>query len=237
MSTYEDCLAVIPARGGSKGLLDKNIRLLGRKPLIEHTIVAALNSKYVGEVIVTTDSPKIAEVAKQAGASVPFLRPGALSTDTAKSIDAVKHAVRFYEEKLDRYFSYIVLLQPTSPLRQSLDIDLAFEVMMQNKADSLQSVCEPDTHPYLLRTLEDGKLAPYLMNEAAHKRRQDLERLYTLNGAIYIVKRDVLMRDDTLIGDINCGYVMPRERSVDIDNEMDLQLAEFYLSLQNNEAT
>ncbi len=235
MITDGGCLAVIPARGGSKGLPDKNIRILAQKPLIEHSIVAALNSRYIQEVVVTTDSSKIAEVAKQAGASVPFLRPSELSTDTARSIDAVKHAVGFYEEKLKRYFSHIILLQPTSPLRQSFDIDQAFEVLLQNDADSLQSVCEAETHPYLLRTIKDDHLTPYLAHEMEHKRRQDLDHLYALNGAIYIVKRDVLMRDDALIGVKNCGYVMPRERSVDIDSEMDLKLAEFYLSLQCKE--
>lgn len=232
MRTNEGCLAVIPARGGSKGLPDKNIRLFAQKPLIEHSIVAALNSKYVQEVVVSTDNSKIAEVAKQAGASVPFLRPSELSTDTARVIDAMKHAVGFYEEKLKCFFSYIMLLQPTSPLRQSLDIDQAFELLLQNNADSLQSVCEAETHPYLLRTIKNGQLTPYLTHEMEHKRRQDLDHLFALNGAIYIVKRDVLMRDDALIGNKNCGYVMPKERSVDIDCEADLLLAEFYLSLQ-----
>jgi len=226
MENYENCLAVILARGGSKGLPNKNIIFLGHKTLIEYSIHAALESKYVEEVVVSTDSPSIAEVAKNAGASVPFLRPRELASDTARSIDAVKHAVRFYEEELNRHFSYIILLQPTSPLRVTLDIDLAMELFIQNNADSLQSVIEVDTHPYLLRTMDQGKLSSYLYNEADHhKRRQDLEPVYALNGAIYIVKRDVLMCEDTLIGKNNYGYVMPKERSLDIDSELDLRIA------------
>lgn len=238
MESFEDCLAVIPARGGSKGIPNKNIKLLGQKTLIEYSIHAALESKYVQEVVVTTDSPSIAEIARNGGASVPFLRPSDLASDTARSIDAVKHAVRFYEEELNRYFSYIILLQPTSPLRLASDIDRAFEMFLQNHADSLQSVVEVDIHPYLLRTINQGKLSAYLSNEADHhKRRQDLEPVYALNGALYIVKRDVLMCEDTLVGKNNYGYVMPKERSVDIDNEADLKLAEFYLSLQSKEIT
>lgn len=237
MRTDEDYLAVIPARGGSKGLTNKNIRLLGQSALIEYSIQAALHSRYVQEVVVTTDNLKIAEVAKQAGASVPFLRPGELSTDTARSIDAVKHAVKFYEKEMNRFFRYIILLQPTSPLRLSQDIDQAVELFMENNADSLQSVVEVDIHPYLLRTMNQGRLNPYLTNQDQHKRRQDLDSVYALNGAIYIVKRDVLMCDDTLVGKNNYGYVMPKDRSVDIDDEADLKLAEFYISLRNNEAT
>ncbi|TKH33154.1 acylneuraminate cytidylyltransferase family protein [Paenibacillus polymyxa] len=223
-----NCLAVIPARGGSKGLPGKNIRLLHDKPLIQYSIEAALNSGCVNEVVVTTDNEDIARVSSQAGAAVPFIRPAELATDVAKSIDVLKHAVEFYEQTQNQFFDVIMLLQPTSPLRNALDIKEAYTLFLNNQADSLQSVTLSGVQPYLLRKMDNGKLTSYLKDEKEHLRRQDLKELYALNGAIYIVKRDLLMNSDTLIGPRNCGYIMPRERSVDIDDEFDLKMAEFF---------
>ncbi|WP_404519443.1 cytidylyltransferase domain-containing protein [Paenibacillus sp. RC58A] len=221
------CLAIIPARGGSKGLPGKNIRLLHDKPLIQYSIEAALNSSCVDEVVVTTDSAEIAHVSGQAGAAVPFIRPAELATDEAKSIDVLKHAVEFYEQTLDQFFDVIMLLQPTSPLRNAMDIEEAYTIFSRNQADSLQSVALSEVQPYLLREMDNGRLTSYLKGEREHLRRQDLKELYVLNGAIYIVKRDLLMNSGTLIGPNNCGYIMPKERSVDIDDEFDLKMAEF----------
>ncbi|MDP1510222.1 acylneuraminate cytidylyltransferase family protein [Paenibacillus sp. CMAA1739] len=233
MGNYK-CLAVIPARGGSKGLPGKNIRLLHDKPLIQYSIEAALNSGCVDEVAVTTDSEDIARVSSQAGAAVPFIRPAQLATDVAKSIDVLKHAVEFYEQTRNQYFDVIMLLQPTSPLRNALDIKEAYTLFLNHQADSLQSVTLSGVQPYLLREMDNGKLMSYLKDEKKHLRRQDLKELYALNGAIYIVKRDLLMNSDTLVGPHNCGYVMPRERSVDIDDEFDLKMAEFFWSESND---
>jgi CMP-N,N'-diacetyllegionaminic acid synthase len=221
------CLAIIPARGGSKGLPGKNIRLLHDKPLIQYSIEAALNSSCVDEVVVTTDSAEIAHVSGQAGAAVPFIRPAELATDEAKSIDVFKHTVEFYEQTLDQFFDVIMLLQPTSPLRNAMDIEEAYTIFSSNQADSLQSVALSEVQPYLLREMDNGRLMPYLEGEREHLRRQDLKELYVLNGAIYIVKRDLLMNHSTLVGRNNCGYIMPKERSVDIDDEFDLKMAEF----------
>ncbi|AUS28881.1 acylneuraminate cytidylyltransferase family protein [Paenibacillus sp. P2(2022)] len=229
-----NCLAVIPARSGSKGLPGKNIRLLHEKPLIQYSIEAALNSGCVDEVVVTTDSEDIARVSSQAGAAVPFIRPAELATDVAKSIDVLKHAVEFYEQTKNQYFDVIMLLQPTSPLRNALDIKEAYTLFLNNQADSLQSVNLSGEQPYLLREMDNGKLTAYLKDEREHLRRQDLKELYALNGAIYIVKRDLLMNSDTLVGPHNCGYIMPRERSVDIDDEFDLKMAEFFWRESNN---
>ncbi|QLG38206.1 acylneuraminate cytidylyltransferase family protein [Paenibacillus sp. E222] len=223
------CLAVIPARGGSKGLLHKNIRLLNLKPLINYTIEAALNSHYIDEVVVSTDSEEIARVAKSAGAEVPFIRPVELATDQAASIDVLKHAVLYYEQEENTSFEHIVLLQPTSPLRNAHDIDEAYQIFINNEGDSLQSITVSDTHPYLLREWTCGKLEPYLKEQADNLRRQDLSEMYILNGAIYIVKRDLLMIHNTMTGSNNYGYLMPQERSVDIDNELDLRWAEFLI--------
>ncbi|MGG4216666.1 acylneuraminate cytidylyltransferase family protein [Paenibacillus jamilae] len=233
MGNYK-CLAVIPARGGSKGLPGKNIRLLHDKPLIQYSIEAALNSGCVDEVVVTTDSEDIARVSSQAGAAVPFVRPAQLATDVAKSIDVLKHAVEFYEHTQNQFFDVIMLLQPTSPLRNALDIKEAYTLFLNNQADSLQSVTLSGVQPYLLREMDNGRLMPYLKDEKEHLRRQDLKELYALNGAIYIVKRDLLMNSGTLVGPRNCGYIMPRERSVDIDDKFDLKMAEFFLRESND---
>lgn len=218
-----------PCTGGSKGLLRKNIRILGGNPLIKYTIEAALKSRCMDGVVVSTDNNEIASIAKLAGADVPFLRPEELATDQAASIDVLQHAVHFYELKLNLHFQYIMLLQPTSPLRNDYDIREAYNLFITQKADSLQSVTLADTHPYLLREWNQGIIQPYLKDQVENLRRQELPDLYMLNGAIYIIKRDLLMIENLMIGPKNIGYVMPKERSVDIDDEMDLKWAEFLM--------
>ncbi|MEN1989186.1 acylneuraminate cytidylyltransferase family protein [Paenibacillus hubeiensis] len=222
------CLAVIPARGGSKGLPGKNIRLLNGKPLIVYSIEAALKSGCVTRVVVSTDDESIADVARHAGAEVPFLRPAELATDEAKSIDVLRHAVQFVEENGQQY-DCILLLQPTSPLRRAGDIKEAMNQFLQSGADSLQSVTPARTHPYLLRLRSDtGQMSPYVVAEA-HARRQDLTALYELNGALYLMKRDLLIKQEQIVGASNQGFVMPPERSVDIDTLWDFRLAEWML--------
>ncbi|WP_046216413.1 acylneuraminate cytidylyltransferase family protein [Paenibacillus wulumuqiensis] len=228
------CLAIIPARGGSKGLPGKNVAMLGGKPMIQHTIEAALNSECVAEVVVSTDSTKIAEVSLHAGAAVPFIRPAELATDEAKSIDVLIHAVHYYEQEQQRSFEYIMLLQPTSPLRTTKDIEQAFSIFQNHQADSLQSVTSSHTHPYLLRTFTNEQLKPYLKEESSHLRRQELQDIYVLNGAIYIMNRSLLMDRYRIVGEHNCGYVMPKERSIDIDNELDLKFAQLIWDEYNN---
>ncbi|MNB76734.1 CMP-N,N'-diacetyllegionaminic acid synthase [compost metagenome] len=229
MKTHGDLLAVIPARGESKGLPGKNVREMKGKPLIAYTIEAALQSQCVSEVVVSTDSEEIAHASRLAGAQVPFLRPAELATDDAKSIDVLRHAVSFYEQQAGRFFSNIVLLQPTSPLRRSTDIEGAFAHFTRVGADSLQSVTPVHTHPYLLRELEGERLQPYLKEEEGHLRRQDLQELYVLNGAIYIMKRDLLMKQNQIVGANNTGFIMPKERSIDIDDLMDFRIAELLI--------
>lgn len=230
------CLAVIPARGGSKGLPRKNILPCNGKPLIHYTIEAALNSGCIHEVVVSTDSEEIAHVSRLAGASVPFLRPVELATDHARSMDVLKHAVAFYEQR-QQSFEHIMLLQPTSPLRDAEDIRKAYDMYVRHQADSLQSVALTDVHPYLLREMDGQRkcLQPYFQHEQQHLRRQDVKELYVLNGAIYIVRQDVLMNQHTLVGHNNYGYVMPKERSIDIDDRIDLKFAEWILSEWEND--
>ncbi|MCM3040927.1 acylneuraminate cytidylyltransferase family protein [Paenibacillus motobuensis] len=219
-------LAVITARGGSKGIPLKNIKLLNNIPMINYTIEAALQCRCIDEVIVSTDHNEIADISIKAGAQVPFIRPAELSTDYAKSIDVVIHAIKHYEKENNTKISHLILLQPTSPLRTAEDIDNAWEIYLNAEADSLQSVVETNDHPYYLREIRDGLLVNYNKEELRKDlRRQDLELLYRVNGAIYIANRDLIMNCRTFVGDKNAAYIMSRERSIDIDDMLDFRLA------------
>lgn len=223
-------LAVITARGGSIGIPLKNIKLLNNIPMINYTIKAALQCRYIDEVIVSTDYNEIADISIKAGALVPFIRPAELSTDYAKSIDVVIHAIKHYEEENSTKITHLILLQPTSPLRTAKDIDAAWETYHNTGADSLQSVVETNDHPYYLREIREGLLVNYNKEELRKDlRRQDLEQVYRVNGAIYIASRDLIMNSRTFVGDKNAAYIMTKERSIDIDDMLDFQLAEMLL--------
>jgi CMP-N,N'-diacetyllegionaminic acid synthase len=214
-------LAVIPARGGSKGILRKNIVPLGGRPLIAWTIEAALTASCISRVIVTTDDSEIADIAFAAGADVPFLRPEAIASDTASSADVLAHAI----ELLPGY-DYAVLLQPTSPLRTGQDIDAAFSMWQSQGGYSCASVTEASESPWLMfhRTPE-GKLERLLEMPGEDTRRQCLPVAFMLNGAIYFVKSNDFMRDRRFIDRSTVGYLMPADRSIDIDTISDLELA------------
>ncbi|MFQ6178955.1 cytidylyltransferase domain-containing protein [Bacillus paranthracis] len=226
-------LGIIPARGGSKGLPLKNIKNLNNIPMIAYTIKAALDSKIIDRIVVSTDDPNIAEISKKYGAEVPFLRPDHLATDTATTIDVVSHCIDYYEGEIDFHVNNIILLQPTSPLRTSKDIQKAFKVFLENEADSLQSVCRADSHPYLLRKIEDGILSPYFNFDNKNLRRQDLKEVYQLNGAIYIAKKEVLKKYVSFIGEKNCAYIMSKESSIDIDDIYDFKMVEMLMQEYN----
>jgi CMP-N,N'-diacetyllegionaminic acid synthase len=234
MKEVQGFLAVIPARGGSKGIPRKNIMPLHGRPLIQYSIEAALSVKGVEKVLVSTDDSEIAGISAELGAWVPFSRPDALSTDQAKTIDVLKHAISETEKLLEKRFEHVILLQPTSPLRRKDDIEAAIEIYLENSADSLQSVSPSLVHPYLLRTIQNNSLSPFLKQTDPNLRRQDLDEVYQLNGAIYIVKRDLLLNQDTIVGSNNVGYVMPKERSVDIDDMFDFYLAESLMKHELN---
>ena len=220
-------IAIIPARGGSKRLPKKNVLDLGAKPLIAWTIEAALGCPFLDEVMVTTDDGEIAEIAKRYGANVPFMRPDALANDTATSFDAIKHAIDYYQFELRKRFDFVVLLQPTSPLRNSQNISGAIELQAKKNADAIISVCEVGHSPLWMNTLPaDQSMAGFIRDEVKNKRSQDLEKFYRLNGAIYIVSVDVLLAEQTLLPEQNSyAYPMSAECSVDIDTKSDLQLA------------
>ena len=221
-------IAIIPARSGSKGVKDKNIRDLCGKPLMAYTIEAAIKSGEFDEVMVSTDSEYYAEIAKQFGASVPFLRSIETSSDTASSWDMVKEVLCGYR-KQGREFDTFCLLQPTSPLRTFEDICSAYD-LYRNKANfAVVSVCEAEHSPLWCGNLPDSGEFIGFVDEKNLKQRQAGRKYYRLNGAIYIVCIDKFKDDDFLYREGSFAYVMPQDRSVDIDTEIDFKLAEVYM--------
>ncbi|MBU1036417.1 acylneuraminate cytidylyltransferase family protein [Patescibacteria group bacterium] len=224
-------LGVITARGGSKGIPHKNIKILGDKPLIVYTIKTAKLSKTITHLIVSTDDSEIAQISEEYGAEVPFLRPEELADDKAGHICVMQHAVKFMEEKLGIKFDYVVILQPTSPFRIVEDIDGTIDKLISNKADSAVSLVEwGDPHPMKAKIIEEGRVLPYGKTEPEGTRRQDLPMVYKRSGAVYAMKRSLLMNDNKLYGDYIVGHVVPEERSIDIDTPLDWFEAEYMLN-------
>ena len=217
----ERVLALIPARGGSKGIPRKNVKPLGGVPLIEWTIRAAQDSRYIDSVVVSTDDAEIKSVSKNAGAEVPFTRPAELSTDSATGLSVVRHAL----DQLPGY-DLVVLLQPTSPLRSVDDVDAAIEMVHSSKC-MVVSVVEAAKSPFWMFGLSsDGLLQP-LMNEGLSRtNRQELPRAYVLNGAVYAANVNDFVNHESFLSPSTRALIMPAERSIDIDTELDWSLAE-----------
>lgn len=215
-------LVVIPARGGSKRLPRKNILNLCGKPLISYSIEAGLKSRYIDTTIVTSDNEEILSIAKQYGAKT-IKRPDDLANDTATTFDAIRHTIENVED-----YDYIVLLQPTSPLRNEKHVDEAIELLESKNADAVVSVCEMDHSPLWSNTLpQDGNMTNFLRDEVLNKRSQDLEKYYRLNGAIYICKTDKLLKEKKfMLKESIFAYKMDSESSVDIDEEIDFKIAQ-----------
>lgn len=226
-------LTLIPARGGSKGLPGKNIKEIAGKPLIVWTIQTALQSNWLDKIIVSTDNETIASVARQAGAEVPFIRPKHLASDNAKGIDVVLHAIHWFEEK-GEYFDLLLLLQPTSPLRTVRDIENAIRLLFEKQAKAIISVCENEHPPYWSNTLPADHSMKNFINFDAIKNRQKLPTFYRLNGAIYLSEIEYLKQNKGFWGAQTYAYIMPNERSVDIDSLLDFKLAELLLNEKNN---
>jgi len=220
-------LAIIPARGGSKGIPYKNIIDLNGKPLISYSIMAALNSEYIDYVLVSTDDLKIAKRAEEYGAKVPFIRPAEYAQDKSNIIDVITHAI-IYLKECREVFDTMILLQPTQPLRTTADIDKAIETFFENAEESLVSICEVDDSPLLMRTLNKGKMTK-LLNVSSTCRRQDMPSYYRVNGCIYINNIDSL-NFDTSLNDNTLPFIMKKSHSVDIDDMIDLEVAKYYLS-------
>jgi CMP-N,N'-diacetyllegionaminic acid synthase len=217
-------LAVIPARGGSKGIPRKNIREIAGKPLLAWTVEAAKACARISEVVVSTEDAEIAEVALRFGATVPFLRPADLARDDTPGIDPVLHAV----EQLSG-FDFVVVLQPTSPLRNSAHIDGCLDVAHLNNANSVVSVCEPDAHPLWTFSIDSSGHLRKFVDAPLISRRQDLPSVFVLNGAVYLARISWLKKHRVLVGPDTLPYTMSRESSVDIDSHMDWALAELLL--------
>ncbi|MEZ2718666.1 acylneuraminate cytidylyltransferase family protein [Niallia circulans] len=229
MINNKKLLAIIPARGGSKGVPRKNIRKLAGKPLIVWTIEAGKQSKYIDRIIVSSEDEEILQVAKEYGEDIAFERPKSLAEDHTPGIDPVLHAI----EKLADY-QYVILLQPTSPLRAIEDIDGCIEKLLTTGASSCVSVTVPDKSPYWMYTLQkNGAMEPLIPQVELLPRRQDLPIVYALNGAVYIAKIDWLKRTKSFITEETIGYVMPKIRSYDIDTEEDFLWCEWIINKKN----
>jgi len=218
-------IAIIPARSGSKGLKDKNIMELCGIPLIGYSIKAAIESEMFSHVMVSTDSEKYANIAKDLGAEVPFLRSAEMSSDSAGSWDVVKEVLRGYEEKFDT----VCLLQPTSPLRISEDIIRGYEEYREKKADSITAVCEMDHSPLWSMPLDNSLSLKDFRKELAGLPRQMLKTYYRVNGALYIRKVLYSGQNIELLNEEEYAYIMDRKRSVDIDIIDDFEYAEFLM--------
>jgi CMP-N,N'-diacetyllegionaminic acid synthase len=223
-------LAVIPARGGSKRLPGKNILDLAGKPLIAWTIESALDSKYIDRVIVSTNDNKVATISKKYGADVPFMRPDDLSADEATSIDVILHSMDYFE-KVGEQYEYIILLQPTSPLRTLQNINESIELLQNKKCNSVISVCETEHSPLWCNTIpSNGNLCGFLDKSILNKRSQDLPKMYRINGAIYLCNYQCLKKDLSFFSSSKCiAYMMDKSNSIDVDYKIDLDFCNFLI--------
>ncbi len=228
MSREPDIIAIIPARGGSKGTLRKNMKILCDKPLIAYTIEASLSSKYINRVVVSTEDGEISETAKKFGVEV-IERPAELAQDDVPSFVVYQHVIRYLEEVENFYPSIVVALQPTSPCRIVEDIDGAIEKFLGADCDTVVGVCEVEHPPHWMYTLEGDRMKPVIPGGEKVLRRQDAPQVYRLNGAVYVIKRDVIMKESRVLGNDTRAYVMPPERSIDIDTELDFKFAELLM--------
>lgn len=224
-------IAIIPARSGSKGVRDKNIRNLCDKPLMAYTIEAALDSKEFDEVMVSTDSEKYAEIARKYGANVPFLRSAKTASDTASSWDMVDEVLACYEA-MGRTFDTFCLLQPTSPLRTKEDIQGAYNLFREKATFAVVSVCETEHSPLWCGQLpDDGEFINFIQKDNM-KQRQAAGKYYRLNGAIYIVDIDHFKENSFLYQKGSYAFIMKQEHSIDIDTELDFKIAEVLLHVR-----
>ena len=231
-------IAIVPARAGSKGLPGKNIKEICGKPLIAWSIEAGLNSKYVDEVMVTTDSQEIAGIAKRYGATVPFLRPDELASDKATSFDVVKHVIDFYKNELKREFDYVLLLEPTSPLRDNSDIDKALTHFFRSAgATALVGICRTESQnpAFLVKINDDGLLVGYENTDMRVLRRQDIADVFFFEGSLYLSRTDALLDKKTFYHAETIGYEMPKWKSLEIDDLDDFVMVEALMKFKGYE--
>jgi CMP-N-acetylneuraminic acid synthetase len=227
-------LAVIPARGGSKSVPRKNIVKLDGAPLISYTISAAIESECFADIIVSTDDLEIAEISKELGAQVPFVRPEDLASDEAQSAPVIEHALHFMENEKSIKYDAVLMLQPTSPLRTSAHIKESIDLFSSQECDSVVSIVSVGgNHPFRMKRLVGNQLVSYIDQGFWDMRpRQVLPDVYIRNGAIYLIDRDVIVNQHQLIGSKCLGYVMSDTESANIDTPIDLMLAELLIKEQ-----
>ncbi len=227
-----EILCTICARGGSKGVPNKNIRKLVDKPLIAWTIEQAIAWGKAKYVVVSTDSEEIAEIAIKYGAIVPFKRPEQLATDNAAKMPVIQHATAFMEKAEHTKFDYVIDLQPTSPLRLVEDIEMAFQSLLKKpEANNIYSACEASSSPYfnMVEQTNEGYVVLSKHTPEAIIRRQDAPSVYEMNGSIYVYKRDYLLKTESVHSEKTLLYLMPKDRSVDIDSELDFRIVELLM--------
>ncbi len=236
MTDENKILAIVPARGGSKRLPQKNILNIAGKPLINWTIEAGLGSTFINRLIVSTDDSNIADIARSSGADVPFIRPDNLSLDSTTSFEVIEHCLSWVKENEGVEYDYIILLQPTSPLRNDKDINNAFNILFDKNAQAVISLCETEHSPLWSNTIdEDSSMKSFLKPDINKTPSQDLPKYYRLNGAIYICQTKALLREKNLyLKDNIYASIMSKKNSIDIDDQIDFDLAELYL---NNKKT
>lgn len=222
-------LAIIPARGGSKGIPRKNVKLLAGKPLIGWSIDAAKRASCIDRLIVSTEDEEIASLARELSADVPFLRPADLATDETPGMAPVLHAISQLPD-----YDWVLLLQPTSPLRTAEDIDGIWQYCQERNSPSAVSVTEVGKHPYWMYQSDDEhRLQPFIKGRPVVTRRQDLPQALALNGALYLARTEWLLKQGSFIGPETLGYIMPPERSVDLDTPQDWSWVEFLIEQAN----
>lgn len=230
-------LAIIPARGGSKGLPEKNIRILADKPLITWTIEQAKECIFIDEVFVTTDSEKIANAALECGLNVPFLRPSHLAQDSSSSMDVVEHVLCYYES-INLYFDYIILLEPTSPLRKRNDLDKAIQLAINNdNADGIVSLGEVHMeHPMIVKKINDnGYIIPYIDNVKKITQRQQADKAYFPYGVIYMIKTSIFKKERAFYTNNVLPYFIERWQNYEVDDIYDFIAIEAILTKMKEE--
>ena len=230
-------LGITLARGGSKSVPFKNIRPVLGKPLIYYTIKEALKCKLLDDYIVSTDSKKISQISKKYGANVPFIRPQNISKDTSTSVESLQHAVNFMEDLNGFKYDFIIEIMCTNPLKISKDIDSCVKKLKRTKSDSVIAIHRLyDHHPTRIKKIVNDKIKDFCIKEKLESRRQDLQPLaFIRSGSIYALKRDHLMVKNMRYGSKNSRpYILPSERAINIDTEIDVYVAEKPLSKKNN---
>jgi CMP-N,N'-diacetyllegionaminic acid synthase len=218
-------LGLIPARGGSKGIPQKNIKNFNGKPLITYAIKNSLESKCITHTVVSTDIKEIADIAISIGAMVPFLRPTELATDSAPDFPVMEHAVNWFIKK-GQLFDYMVFLRPTNPFRTAVDIDNALKIIIDSEYDSVRGVSGVGYSPYWMKKITNGLLVDFIDSDYSESRRQNLPKVYQANGTVDIIRIKTITEKKTRYGDCVAPYMMKEISRMDIDTKLDFEIAE-----------